>query len=175
MAARKLSVRERVVRAIVAQYLTIKPPTYATTVNAVRRYRVIPELVENAPEILPVFDDAEYQYRSDTMLWIKVPMHCFFVLDTENRENVDTEFNLFLADIERASVIADPVGRTGFRVASGGTPNYRDVWAEAQGNRGYYSDATPGQCVGRITFELTWSQLIKDPALFDDQDVAVTA
>lgn len=164
--ARILSVRERALRAVAEAFRQIQPENgFNTAVKQVRRLRVVPDHAEDPPEIHLVFGESQTERRSTDCEESVIPTLVLFYVRSDSMEP-DTEYNLFLADIQR--VIASQVIDT---TAPGG----REIFIESDySDRPMYWEGAPGDVVGEVECAVRYSWKLGDPRLWDDEDQFVT-
>lgn len=156
-----LSVRERCIRAIIAQLESITISNgYNNEIREVVRTRELPTNPTAVPKLYLMFGQSVVTWRSTDHILEHFPMEIWFV-DSASREQ-DITHNSLLADIQRCLQ---------YVVCETTHPHGREIYLLERANKPIYSEATDGLLVGSVTYDVEFWRLFRDPRLWDGDDV----
>jgi hypothetical protein len=157
--ARILTVRERAMRTIQSTLQTITTKNgYNTDVKHVRRLRQYIAQADDPPEIHMVIDEkTQVEKRGTEDRLTNIPLRLAFYTKVINDNSPDTEYNLFLGDIQR--VMAQPIWDNS-GVGLGGIPFLVDIRPTFD-DEAFYWDGAQGTIIGTVNYQvrLTWCNL----------------
>lgn len=165
-----LTVRERALRAVIRQLLTIQEPAFGYTIKHVRRQRSIVELADDPPEIHMMFTGNNIQHRTDSLIWNKLPVELWYYVVEHNYEP-DTVANIVAADVQKVLACETVFDTTGGPIP--GEPCGHEIHCENLDDQPFYVETEVGQVVGRLIYEVWYSYLAHDPYRWDSSDSLV--
>lgn len=163
---RYYTVRDRALRAIKT---TLEGITYAngynTNVRKVEYGRTIPTEHHSPPQIYLMPDASIVSWRSTHHKWESVPIELWFVSQAEN--DMDTEYNLFLGDIQRALSCGNIVDPT-YPIT-----DKAQIYVTEGASSPLYNQFNSGVMVGVVRYSFEFWRHHSDSRLWDDEDILV--